>query len=376
VAHVGHTHPEVVAAIQKQTALLATHTRYLHSHILEYAERLTATLPARLDACMFVNSGSEANDVAWRLAQFATGRSGAIVMEHAYHGITDAAAALTPSSGQAARVVTLVAPPVGHAWDHELPRPAFEAVQRDVDRAVAVLAERGHAPAAFFVDTAITSSGIFDPPPLWGAGISARLREAGALIVADEVQYGLGRCGSHLWGFERRGLAPDIVTLGKPVANGYPMGVVVASRELIEAFQKEYGFFSTFGGNAVAASAALAVLDVLERERLQANAADTGRYLRERLRALASRHACLGAVRGTGLLLGLEVAESAAGTPRQGAQRIINRLAAEARVLIGYEGPEASILKLRPPMPFRPEHADRLVDALEEAATALGETPP
>jgi 4-aminobutyrate aminotransferase-like enzyme len=151
-----------------------------------------------------------------------------------------------------------------------------------------VLAERGHAPAAFFIDTAITSSGIFDPPPAWSAGVSARLREAGALIVADEVQYGLGRSGSHLWGFERRGLEPDIVTLGKPVANGYPMGVVVARRDLIEAFQKKFGFFSTFGGNAVAASAALAVLEVLERERLQANAADTGRYLRDRLSAVAA----------------------------------------------------------------------------------------
>jgi len=374
VAHVGHAHPKVVAAIQRQTAVLATHTRYLHAHILEYAERLTATMPAHLDACMFVNSGSEANDVAWRLAHFATGRVGGIVMEHAYHGITDAVAALTPSTGQPrdARVVTLAPPPLGLTRDDALPAEALEAAQRDVDRAVAVLAERGHAPAAFFIDTAITSSGIFDPPPLWGAGISERLREAGALIVADEVQYGLGRCGSHLWGFERRGLEPDIVTLGKPVANGYPMGVVVARRELIEAFQKRHGFFSTFGGNAVAASAALAVLDVLEAERLQANAAATGHYLRDRLSELASRHRCLGAVRGTGLLLGLEVNESAAGTPRQGAKRIINQLAAGARVLIGYEGPEASVLKLRPPMPFRPEHADRLVDALDQAATALG----
>ncbi len=374
VPHVGHTHPAVVAAIQKQTALLATHTRYLHARILEYAERLLATLPAHLDACMFVNSGSEANDVAWRLAQFATGQSGGIVMQHAYHGITDAVAALTPSTGEPrdARVVTLAAPPLGLTRDDELSPDALEAAQRDVDRAVAILAERGHAPAAFFVDTAITSSGIFDPPPLWSAGIRARLHGAGALIVADEVQYGLGRCGSHLWGFERRGLEPDIVTLGKPVANGYPMGVVVARRELVEAFQKKYGFFSTFGGNAVAASAALAVLEVLERERLQANALETGRYLRDRLSALASRHPSFGAVRGTGLLLGLEVKESAAGTPRQGAKRIINWLAAEARVLIGYEGPEASVLKLRPPMPFRPEHADRLVTALEEAATALG----
>jgi len=373
VPHVGHAHPAVVAAIQKQTALLATHTRYLHARILEYAERLTATLPAHLDACMFVNSGSEANDVAWRLAKFATERNGGIVMEHAYHGITDAVAALTPSTGQPrdSRVVTLASPPPGLSRGDELPAVALEAAQADVDRAVAVLAERGHAPAAFFIDTAITSSGIFDPPPAWSAGISSRLREAGALIVADEVQYGLGRSGSHLWGFERRGLEPDIVTLGKPVANGYPMGVVVARRDLIEAFQKKFGFFSTFGGNAVAASAALAVLEVLERERLMGNAADTGRYLRDRLTAVASRHSCLGAVRGSGLLLGLEVNESGAGAGRQGAKRMINRLATEARVLIGYEGPDASVLKLRPPMPFRREHADRLAAAIDAAAAAL-----
>ena len=374
VPHVGHAHPAVVAAIQKQTALLATHTRYLHARILEYAERLTATLPAHLDACMFVNSGSEANDVAWRLAKFATGRDGGVVMEHAYHGITDAVAALTPSTGQPrdGRVVTLASPPSGLTRDDDLQPAAIRAAQADVDRALALLAERGHAPAAFFIDTAITSSGIFDPPPAWSAAVSARLREAGALIVADEVQYGLGRCGSHFWGFERRGLEPDIVTLGKPVANGYPMGVVAARRELIEAFQRKFGFFSTFGGNAVAASAALAVLEALERERLPQNAADTGRYLHERLSAIASRHACLGAVRGTGLLLGLEVRESGAGAGRVGAKRIINRLAAEARVLIGYEGPDASVLKLRPPMPFRREHADRLAEAIDAAAAALG----
>jgi len=377
VPHVGHAHPAVVAAIQKQTALLATHTRYLHARILEYAERLIATLPAHLDACMFVNSGSEANDVAWRLAKFATGCDGGLVMEHAYHGITDAVAALTPSTGRPrdSRIVTLAPPPHGLTRDDDPPPGALGAAQADVDRAVALLGERGHAPAAFFIDTAITSSGIFDPPPAWGAAISARLHAAGALIVADEVQYGLGRSGSHLWGFERRGLEPDIVTLGKPVANGYPMGVVVARRDLIEAFQKKFGFFSTFGGNAVAASAALAVLEVLERERLVANAANTGRYMRDRLSAVAARHACLGAVRGTGLLLGLEVNESGAGTGRQGAKRIINRLAAEARVLIGYEGPDASVLKLRPPMPFRRDHADRLAEAIDAAAATLGSAP-
>ncbi len=379
VPHVGHTHPTVVRAIQDQTAILATHTRYLHARILEYAERLTATLPGHLNACMFVNSGSEANDVAWRIAKSSTGHTGGLVMQHAYHGITDAVAALTPGVGESKdpRVVTLRPP----SRDLELrPEPgsnpaavaaALAAAAADADQAIRTLAERGLEPAAFFIDTALTSSGIFDPQPGWAGAVSARVRVAGGLVVADEVQYGLGRCGSHLWGFARRGFEPDIVTLGKPVGNGYPMGVVIANRALIEAFQERYGFFSTFGGNAVAAAAGIAVLEVLEREELMANAHGTGEYLRAGLAALAARHRCLGAVRGSGLLLGLEVKPAAGHTARQCAKRIINSLASQARILIGYEGPEASVLKLRPPMPFRAEHADRLIEAIGAAAAAI-----
>jgi 4-aminobutyrate aminotransferase-like enzyme/Ser/Thr protein kinase RdoA (MazF antagonist) len=373
VPHVGHTHPAVVAAIQRQTAILATHTRYLHDGILDYAERLTSRMPAHLDACIFVNSGSEANDVAWRMAQMATGHRGGLVMETAYHGITDAVAALTPGVGRPhdPRVVTLAPPPDGlkngDAWQ---PAQSAEAT-RDADQAAARLAERGFAPAAFYIDTAITSSGIFDPPAGWAQAVERRVRAAGALIVADEVQYGLGRSGSHFWGFERRGLRPDIVTLGKPVANGYPMGVVVANRGLIEAFQAKHGFFSTFGGSAVAAAAALAVLEVLDREELMANAAVTGAYLRSQLEAVAARHACLGQVRGTGLLLGLDVLADDGSPSRLRNKRIVNALASEFRILIGYEGPEASILKLRPPMPFRREHADLLVQAIDAAAAAV-----
>jgi 4-aminobutyrate aminotransferase-like enzyme len=199
------------------------------------------------------------------------------------------------------------------------------------------------------------------------------MRAAGSLVVADEVQYGLGRSGSHFWGFERRGLKPDIVTLGKPVGNGYPMGVVVASRGLIEAFQARFGFFSTFGGNAVAAAAGLAVLAVLEREQLMANALAVGSYLRAQLESVAARHACLGTVRGNGLLLGLEVLGADAGAAKLRNKRIVNILAAEFRVLIGYEGPDASILKLRPPMPFHRDHADLLIQAIDAAATAVEE---
>ena len=374
VPHVGHTHPTVVRAIQQQTARLATHTRYLHDGILEYAERLTATLPAHLDTCIFVNSGSEANDVAWRIAQMHTGGHGGLVMQHAYHGITDAVAALTPSTGESRdpKVVTLGVPPAESRAHAPLSAAGLAAVRQDVDQAIETLSGRGFAPAAFFIDTALTSSGIFDPPPEWAAAVAAPIRAAGALIVADEVQYGLGRCGAHLWGFARRGFEPDIVTLGKPVANGYPMGVVVANRALIEAFQAKFGFFSTFGGNPVAAAAALAVLEVLEAEQLMANARSTGEYLRRQLTALAARHSGFGEVYGTGLLLGLQVNASAHTTARQRAKAIINHLAAESRVLIGYEGAQADILKLRPPLPFLPEHADRLVAALGAAAGAVG----
>jgi 4-aminobutyrate aminotransferase-like enzyme len=183
----------------------------------------------------------------------------------------------------------------------------------------------------------------------------------------------LGRCGSHFWGFERRGLEPDIVTLGKPVGNGYPMGVVIANRALIEAFQARFGFFSTFGGNAVAAAAGLAVLQVLDAEQLMANAAATGAYLREQLESVAARHESLREVRGTGLLQGLEVVDGDGAPSRARARKIINALAAEFRILIGYEGPHAAILKLRPPMPFRREHVDLLVQAIDATASAAAD---
>ncbi|MGC2029260.1 MAG: aminotransferase class III-fold pyridoxal phosphate-dependent enzyme, partial [Steroidobacteraceae bacterium] len=373
VPHVGHAHPTVVTAIQRQTAILATHTRYLHEKILEYAEQLTARLPAHLDACIFVNSGSEANDVAWRMAQMATGSRGGLVMEHAYHGITEAAAALSLSAGRPrdARVATIAPPPRGLRINDEPRAAELTAAARDADQAIAALAERGFAPAAFFLDSGVTSSGIFDPSAAWAAAVTSRVRAAGSLVVADEVQYGLGRSGSHFWGFERRGIEPDIVTMGKPVGNGYPMGVVVANRALIEAFQAKFGFFSTFGGNAVAAAAGLAVLEVLDVEGLMANAADTGGYLREQLQSVAARRECLGEVRGAGLLLGLDVLgrDGAPSKPRN--QRIVNALASQFAILIGYEGPHANILKLRPPLPFRREHADLLIQAIDAAAAAV-----
>jgi 4-aminobutyrate aminotransferase-like enzyme/Ser/Thr protein kinase RdoA (MazF antagonist) len=363
VAHVGHCHPTVVNAIQRQTALLATHTRYLHEGILNYAQALTARLPPHLDTCIFVNSGSEANDVAWRIAKMHSGHAGALIMQHAYHGITDAVGALTPGSGQPSEawVVTLSAPSA----------QGGAGAAQDCDLAIATLAERGFAPAAFFIDSALTSSGIHDPPPAWGAAIAARVRAAGALLVADEVQYGLGRSGSHFWGFERRGLSPDIITMGKPVGNGYPMGVVIANRAVIEAFQSKFGFFSTFGGNAVAAAAGLAVLEVLEQEQLMQNAETIGGYLHEQLQKIAARHACLGEVRGNGLLQGLSILGADIGAAKLTARRIVNALASEFSVLVGTEGPHGTVLKLRPPLPFAREHADLLIGAIDSIASGF-----
>ncbi len=357
VPHVGHAHPAVVEAIAQQSGRIASNTRYLDERIIEYVERLTATLPPDLDACLFVNSGSEANDVAWRMAKSLTGHGGALVMKHAYHGITDAISALSPAicAKVPPHVEELAAPSASSAAPSV--EEAASAASADVLDAIGRLAKRGFSLAALMIDSAITSTGIFDPAQQWSAPIAAAVHAAGGLIIADEVQFGLGRSGSHFWGFAHRGYHPDIVTLGKPVGNGYPLGLVITRREILERFQRDSGFFSTFGGNPVAAAAGMAVLEVLEREQLVDNARTTGDYFIRRLRGLAATNECLREIRGRGLMIGVEV------TDRILTQRIVNGLR-DRGVLIGSEGPLGNVLKLRPPMPFRPEHAEIVIEAL------------
>jgi len=394
VPHVGHAHPVVVAAIAEQAKRIASNTRYLDERIVDYVERLTATLPPDLDACLFVNSGSEANDIAWRIAKSHTGHDGALVMTHAYHGITDAVTALSPAiCAKVPPHVEQLAAPVaarhaasptagytpsataGRAPDATAaatqgasPNGATveadaAAAEADVATAIARLATRGFKPAALMIDSALTSTGIYDPSPSWIAPIAAAVRKAGALIIGDEVQFGLGRSGSNFWGFARRGYYPDIVTLGKPVGNGYPLGVVITRRAILEKFQRDTGFFSTFGGNPVAGAAGLAVLDVLEREQLVDNARTTGSYFISKLRNLAAEFEAVRDVRGCGLMIGVEV------TDRVLTKRLVNGLR-DRGVLIGSEGPLGNVLKLRPPMPFRPEHADVVVEALTAVLSA------
>ena len=378
VPHVGHAHPAVVRAIHAQASRIASNTRYLDETVLEYAGRLTASLPPELDACLFLNSGSEANDIAWRIACAHSGRGGALVMTNAYHGITEAVTALSPAllPTSPPHVECLAAPPGIALAAASSGSELGAAAGREAQRAIAALAARDFGLAAFMVDSAFTSNGIFDPPPEWMTPMVAAVRAAGGLAIGDEVQYGLGRSGSHLWGFERRGFVPDIVTLGKPVGNGYPLGVVITRRAILEAFQAQTGFFSTFGGNPVAAAAGLAVLDVLEREQLMANALATGGYFRRRLREFAAAHKGLGEVRGHGLLLGVEVIDGV-GAPAPWRTKLIVNGLRERGVLIGSEGPAANVLKLRPPMCFGPEHADRVLAALGEVMAdiaACGET--
>ena len=374
VPHVGHAHPAVVRAIHAQASRIASNTRYLDENVLRYAERLTASLPAGLDACLFVNSGSEANDIAWRIACAHTGRGGALVMTHAYHGITAAVTALSPALQPESppHIERLAAPPGTRAIATTSASALGAAARGETQRALAALAARGHGLATFMVDSAFTSNGIYDPPQEWMLPILAAVRDAGGLVIGDEVQYGLGRSGSHFWGFARRGFVPDIVTLGKPVGNGFPVGVIFTRREILEAFQKLTGFFSTFGGNPVAAAAGLAVLDVLEREQLMANALTTGELFRERLQQFAATHAGFGEVRGHGLMLGVEVIDSNGAPAARRTKRIVNGLR-EHGVLIGSEGPAGNVLKLRPPMCFGPEHVDRVMIALGDVAAMTGD---
>lgn len=364
VPQVGHAHPAVVEAIARQAATLNTNTRYLHETVLEFSERLTATLPDGMEVCAFVNSGSEANDIAWRMARAWTGNGGGLVMENAYHGITEAVAALSPyeasGNAMAPHVRTLKAPDsYRRRGDDDAP---------DADRAIADLAVAGYKPALFMVDSGLTSNGVPDVRDGYLADIVGRVRAAGGLIVGDEVQFGFARAGKAFWGFGAHGIVPDIVTMGKPIGNGHPLGVVVTRREILDHFMKVTDFFSTFGGNPVSAAAGLAVLDVIEREELQRNALQTGAYFRGGLTELIERHRIIGDVRGTGLLLAVEIVrDRASKEPDRGlTDRVKNRMR-ELGVLVGTEGINGNILKVRPPLPFRPEHADLAVSVLDRA---------
>src|SRR5262245_23457230 len=372
VPHVGHCHPHVVEAIARQAARLNTNTRYLYDEVLDYAERLTSTLPAGLDVAAFVNSGSEAVDLAWRMAKAHTGQRGAIIMEEAYHGWTDAVEAFSPAGkpdSALAPHVRMLVPPDRYRGAHGTDAVAYAA---DADRAIGSLQAAGLQPAVFIADPGFCTNGILEPMPGYLERVYGRMRAAGAVCVADEVQTGFGRTGARPWGFELHGVTPDIVTMGKPVANGFPLGVVVTRREIMESFMSRTSFFSTFGGNNVACAAGMAVLEVLEREQLQASALKVGEHLKAGLRVLMKKHDLIGDVRGMGLMIGVElVTDRKAKTPATKQTKRVLNLMRDHGVLVGYEGRHVNIVKVRPPMPFQIEHADETVDAMDKALRAL-----
>jgi 4-aminobutyrate aminotransferase-like enzyme/Ser/Thr protein kinase RdoA (MazF antagonist) len=372
VPSVGHGNAHVADAISRQMHRLCANTRYLHEKIVEYAEHLTATLPDGLDHMLFVNSGSEANDAAYRISKALTGKTGAIVMANAYHGITEIVADLSPYYGSFAQpladFIEVLESPDPFRGRFSGPDASAKYAQ-DADRAIAALEARGRGVAMLLIDSAFVSNGIISTPPGYFAAVAAKVRAAGGLVVGDEVQSGFGRMGEAFWGFARHGVTPDIVTMGKPMANGHPAGALVTRPEILGAFTQKIDFFSTFGGNPVSAAAALATLDVLLHEKLQQNALKTGEFLRNELADLQGEFPVLADVRGAGLMTGVEICEN--GQPSQKlAKRIANGLR-RAHVLIGTEGPGGNVLKIRPPLPFGPQHAARLVEALRGVLRGL-----
>jgi len=372
VPQVGHCHPRVVAAIARQAALLNTNTRYLYEAIVEFGDRLTATLPDELEICMLVSSGSEANDLAWRIAKTCTGNTGALVLQGAYHGITDATHDLSPYNvvdrADLAPHVEAIDPPDDYRgeWDRaDAERGTRYASYTDA--ALERLGAKGHRPALFMIDTVMSSSGIFEVAPGYLSGVFRRVRAAGGLCVADEVQAGFARTGRHMWGFEQDDVIPDIVTFGKPIGNGHPIGAVVTRRDIADEFYRATGFFSTTGGNPVSCAAATAVLDVIEREQLQKNALEMGAELTRGIEALALRYPIVGDVRGPGLFIGVElVRDRVTREPAPIETRAVVNGMRDRGVLVGRDGLHDNVLKIRPPLVFRPSHVDRLLCALDE----------
>ena len=377
---VGHSHPRVVRAAQEQLCLLNTNTRYLHDTILRYAERLTRLLPEPLRVCYFVTSGSEANELALRLARARTGREDVIVLDHAYHGHTTTLVDVSPykfdgPGGRGRKEWVHVAPlPDTYRGRYRRDDPqAGLKYARQVGALVDGLRAEGRGLAAFLAETLPSVAGQIVLPPGYLAEAYRHVRAAGGVCIADEVQTGFGRLGETFWGFEGQGVVPDVVVLGKPIGNGFPLGAVVTTREIADAFDNGMEFFSTFGGNPVSCAAGLAVLDVVEEERLQERARRVGGRLLEGLRGLSDRHPLVGDVRGSGLFLGVELVRDRASLEpaAEEAAYVVNRLR-ERGVLTGTDGPHHNVLKLRPPLVFSDEDAGLLLATLDEVLAEDG----
>lgn len=363
---IGHSHPHVQRLVNDQLGVLNTHTRYLTESVVRYSERLLALIPPELSKVVYTCTGSEAVDLALRTARYETGAQGIICTSHAYHGVTSAAAEISPSLGPnnpiPPHVVLVDAPD----FFREEPREAGEAFVERVRAAIATLSQRGVGLAGMIVDSVLSSDGVQCDPANFLRPAAELVHAAGGLWIADEVQSGFGRLGTGWWGFQRHGLQPDLVVLGKPMGNGIPIAAMVGCERVMVKFGRDMRYFNTFGGNPVSIAAATAVLDVIEEDRLIDNARDSGAYLTAGLRELAQRHRALGQVRGSGLFVAVEIVDDAERkTPDAvAAAAIVNDLR-QRRVLISASGRGHNVLKIRPPLPFTSAHADVLLTALD-----------
>jgi 4-aminobutyrate aminotransferase-like enzyme/Ser/Thr protein kinase RdoA (MazF antagonist) len=383
VCHIGHAHPVVVEAMAKQAATLNTNTRYLHDNIVAYAERLTATLPKELTVAGFVNSGSEANSLALRLMRAHTGRENAIVLDWSYHGTTQELIDISPykfrrkgGKGQKSHIHVATVPDSYHApsdWPVEEHGKRFA---ENVAELIAAMQAKGEAPGFFIVESIPSVAGQVFLPDGYLKEVYRMVRAAGGVCIADEVQVGFGRVGSHWWAFETQGVVPDIVTMGKPIGDGHPLAAVVTTREVTDSFDNGMEYFNTFGGNPVSCAVGLAVLDVIEGQDLRGNALAIGNYLMDAFRDMQMRHEVIGDVRGLGLFLGIElVSDRKTKAPATDFARAVCNGARRRGVLMGTEGPHDNVLKMRPPMIFSRRDADHLVTVLEETFTEVAKTP-
>ncbi|XP_072939531.1 alanine--glyoxylate aminotransferase 2-like [Epargyreus clarus] len=385
VAHVGHCHPHVVEAGRNQMSLISTNNRYLHDELVILAERLVKTLPTPLSVCFLVNSGSEANDLALRLARIHTKNKDVVTLDHAYHGHLTSMIDISPYK------LNLPGGPEKPDWVHVAPVPDVyrgkytypqdskseqelgKMYSDEVGKICKEAKAKSGGVCAFIAESLQSCGGQIIPPDGYLKRVFEYVREANGVCIADEVQVGFGRVGTHMWAFETQDVVPDIVTMGKPMGNGHPVAAVVTTPEIAKSFADTgVEYFNTYGGNPVSCAIANAVLDVIEEERLLDRAARVGRHLMARCENLKHKHALVGDVRGRGLFVGVElVTDRDARTPATAeAKHVVDRMR-EEKILISRDGPDANVLKFKPPMVFTTQDADRVVDTLDRVLAEL-----
>jgi len=377
VAHVGHCHPKVTEAVTKQMQLQYTNSRYLNGRIIEYSEHLLSYFPAELDTVLFCNSGSEATDLALRLSTYFTGRKEYICLSGGYHGHVQSALDVSPYKWKDGTVrqpahVHMAQAPDAFRGEHT----GSDAAHKYAEQVDELLNKRKGNVAAFIAESLMSCAGQIMPPAGYFDAVYSHCRRHGTLCIADEVQVGFGRVGNKMWAFELQDVVPDLVTIGKPIANGFPIAAVVTRREIAESYWKSGSqYFNTFGGNAVAAAAADAVLTIIEDEKLQENAHRVGGFILEGLKKLQKKFPVLSDVRGYGLFIGIELLTNSGRPNTHFAYHVRNEMLKDSKIIISVDGPDENVLKMKPPMCLTMENAEDVVKALTKILERAQENP-